>query len=612
MSNTGRTIILIFCVLFCIACKTNDEIRFAFVTDVHIGRDKCDEDLKNTVDDINSMKDVDFVVVTGDIANFGADEELQQAKSILDKLNKKWYILPGNHDTKWSESGCSSFKRIFGTEHFEFKYGKYHFIGCGSGPEMRMGPGMVPYSEVLWLDSVMAKTAGEPVIYLNHYPINETLANWYKIIDILKKGNTQAILCGHGHKNQLLNFEGIPGVMGRANVRGKDETGGYNLVTVKSDSIFFAERTPGVETHEIWNRVSLKNPVADDESYPRPSYDINQKYPEVKELWSLQDSSDIVSGMAVTDSFCFYTNTRGEIVALNINSGNLLWKYQTAGKIFSTPAYSNKMLVTASTDGSVYCLDASSGKLIWKDVTSKPIVASPVIDEEVVYMGSSEGKMSALSLADGTLIWENTTLQGFIETQPLVDDIHIYFGTWGGYFYALNKADGTIDWQWKSKKGQLYSPAACTPVSAHGKIFIVDPERYTTAFDAVSGKQIWRSNQYEGRESIGISEDKSLIYVKTMRDSVVALSTAANECKLEWAVNCEFGFELDPASAVEKEGVVFVPCDNGCIYALDQNSGQIIWVRKLSNALINPIYPLGNSQLLASTMDGKIIRLEYK
>jgi hypothetical protein len=87
------------------------------------------------------------------------------------------------------------------------------------------------------------------VIFLNHYPINDALDNWYEAIDRLKQHNTLAILCGHGHSNHALNFEGIPGVMGRSNLRAKAAYGGYNLVDVRTDSMVFSERTPGI-THQ--------------------------------------------------------------------------------------------------------------------------------------------------------------------------------------------------------------------------------------------------------------------------------------------------------------------------------------------------------------------------
>ena len=152
------------------------------------------------------------MILSGDITDFGSDAELQVAKQILDSLNKPWYIVPGNHDSNWSESGTNSFKKIFGSETFKFTYGGYLFLGTVCGPNMRMSPGQVSRENILWLDSSLnnLKDKNTPVIYVNHYPIDSQLNNWFEVIDPLKKRNTQLIICGHGHANRLLILKVFP------------------------------------------------------------------------------------------------------------------------------------------------------------------------------------------------------------------------------------------------------------------------------------------------------------------------------------------------------------------------------------------------------------------
>ena len=91
-----------------------------------------------------------------------------------------------------------------------------------------------------------------PVIYLNHYPQDSAQNNWYEAIDKLKKKNVQLLLCGHGHNNKKLEFEGIPSVMGRSNLRAKDSIGGYNIVTFENGFATFEERKPIVQTQKKW------------------------------------------------------------------------------------------------------------------------------------------------------------------------------------------------------------------------------------------------------------------------------------------------------------------------------------------------------------------------
>lgn len=121
------------------AQAADSSFKFALVTDTHVGNPNNNEDLYRTVKDINSLPDIAFVIVSGDVTEFGSDEELKTAKELLSDLNKPFYVIPGNHDSNWSESGTNSFKLIFGAETFGFEHNGYKFIGLASGPNMRMG-----------------------------------------------------------------------------------------------------------------------------------------------------------------------------------------------------------------------------------------------------------------------------------------------------------------------------------------------------------------------------------------------------------------------------------------------------------------------------------------
>ena len=208
---------------------------------------------------INSDPSLKFVLLTGDITDFGSDAELLLAKQILDSLNKPWYIIPGNHDANWSESGTNSFVKIFGAETFRFSYGGYLFLGTVCGPNMRMSPGQVSRENIVWLDSTLRnlKDKNIPIIYVNHYPQDSSLNNWFDVIDLLKTRNTQLILHGHGHANRVYNYEGIPAVMGRSNLRAKDAVGGYNIVSIKDGVASYQERNPITNELKNWAQVKL-------------------------------------------------------------------------------------------------------------------------------------------------------------------------------------------------------------------------------------------------------------------------------------------------------------------------------------------------------------------
>ncbi|WP_430973014.1 PQQ-binding-like beta-propeller repeat protein [Sunxiuqinia rutila] len=591
-------------------------LHFAHITDTHIGGTNAAEDLERTVDDINRQDSLDFVILSGDITEFGSDDELELAKRILDKLTKPWYIVPGNHDSKWSESGNNSFVEVFGCEEFAFEQGGYLFIGTASGPNMRMAPGLVPREQVVFLDSVLTNMArpDQPIISINHYPLNESLSNWHVLIDKFKTRNIQATLLGHGHQNKLYNFEGIPGVMSRSNLRAQSDTGGYNIATITRDTLFYAERTPGGKTHPVWCWVPLQNHYfsKDTTSYPRPDYMSNQQLSRVKSRWEIQDDSDIGTGLSRSENYAVYGTTSGKIVARDIRNGKLIWSFSTGGKVYSTPDIAQNRVVCASTDQKIYCLNLKTGKQEWAFSTGKGIVASPAIDGKSVFIGSSEGVFRSIDLMTGELNWQFDQVRNFVECRPLVYQNRVYFGSWGNTFYALDALTGKLIWKREKYTNRMLSPAVVWPVAANNKIFIVAPDRRMTALNAETGEEIWDSGEYSCRESIGISEDGQWVYIKSMYEgNVNAFYTAADTQELAWECQADLGYEIAPSPITEDGNVVFVPTTEGVVCAIDKTSHQVLWKYKVSHALINHVLPVGKNRVLVSVLDGKVACLEY-
>ncbi len=591
--------------------------KFAHVTDTHIGNLTAADDLRRTVRDINNNPEIAFVIVSGDVTEFGADNELLLAKQILDSLKTPYHVTPGNHDTNWSESGGNSFITTFKSGTFTFSYNGYRFLGTGSGPYMRMGPGQIPREDIVWLDSILNTVKNrEPIIYINHYPQDSSLNNWYSAVDLLKKNNIQLMLCGHGHQNKKYISEGIPNIMGRSNLRAKDSVGGYNIVSINNQEATFTTKKPLTDFKDTWLKIALKDYSFQqgNQNYPRPNFEINKQYPQVKVKWEFQDNSDIGVGIAVFKNLLISANTKGEIYALAKNNGLKKWSYQTKGKIYSTPFVFKNYVVIGSTDGNLYCLNAESGKLKWKYQTSKAILSSPVVANGMVYFGDSDGHFRALDFNDGSLAWDYPNVEGFVATRPLIYDGKIYFGSWGNYFYALDTQTGKEMWKWTNgSANRMYSPAACQPVAANGKVFIVAPDRYMTAFNAENGEIVWRETLPDNRvrESIGLSENGKLVYAKTMDGKVFGVSTEATDFKITWQSSLQLPYELDPAAIVSYNSKIFVPTHSGLAVALNQKDGSILWQYKTSNCLINTIKPINKYQVLVSTMDGKITCLEY-
>lgn len=603
--------------LFISVIKGNGQIqtfRFAFISDTHIGspNGSAEEDLRRTVRDINGMTDIAFVVLTGDITELGTNEELQLAKQILDSLKVPWYIIPGNHDTGWSESGGVMFSTVFGYDKFSFEHNGIRFLGCASGPYVRMGDGHIPRDAVNWLDVELKKlNPGQPIIFLNHYPMDNGLDNWYEVTDRLKKHNTWAILCGHGHRNKAMNFEDIPGVMGRSNLRAKATLGGYNLVDIREDSIVFTERKPGVAIVKPWTAVKIESKKYDgNKKFPRPDYSINQQYNRTIAAWTYSSEANIISTPAVADGKVFVGNQNGVMTCFTLKEGKEVWKFITKGAIFSSPAVSKNFIVFGSGHGYVIALDTKKGKLKWQYKAGAAVLGSPIIIGDTVFIGGSDNSFVALNINDGKVIWKFNGLDGPVVSTPLLFNDKIIFGAWDKNLYALNSTTGELLWKWNNGSSILnYSPASCIPVAFDGVVYIVAPDRYISAIDVETGKTLWRNNDAAVRESIGISANGKWIYGKTMQDTIVAYATSREKQSALWKMHVGFGYEHVPSMLIEKDGTLFFGTKNGVVYSIDPFKQKINWAYKIDNSMVNTVKVIDTSKLVVSTMDGKIVFL---
>ncbi|RYG20251.1 MAG: metallophosphoesterase [Chitinophagaceae bacterium] len=590
----------------------SQDFNYAFISDTHIGATTGEEDLRRTVADINAQKNLDFVVITGDITEMGTNEELKLAKSIFSLLKIPYYIMPGNHDTGWSESGGVSFIKEFGYDKFTFDHKGYRFIACASGPYVRMSDGHIPRDATVWLDEVLKKTPKDmPIIFLNHYPIDNSLDNWYEVTDRLKTRNIQYIINGHGHNNNAMNFEGIPATMGRSNLRAKDSIGGYNIVNMTKDMVYFSIKKPNQELLPSWRKIPLKPFVHQTlKAYDRPSFDVNKKYANVREVWTYHSSANVVNTPAYSDKAIIFGNSLGLVEALSRTTGKKLWTYKTKGAIYSSPVIWQQLVILGSGDGAIYALNVNNGKLIWKLETANAVLGSPVIQGSNVLIGGSDHTFRAIDLKTGKVAWEFKDVEGTIVGKPLIYQGKVIFGSWGRHLYALDVTSGVLAWKWNNGNGnRMFSPAMCTPVATGGVVYIAAPDRFLTAINVKDGQTLWRTKEAMVRESIGLSADSTTVYGKTMQDEIVGYKANATAPAQAWKLHAGFGYEHTPSDLVEKDGLVFYGTKNGVVYTFDAKTHQNAWLHKIDNSMINTINPIDQKNIVVSTMDGKVTLL---
>jgi outer membrane protein assembly factor BamB/predicted phosphohydrolase len=587
-------------------------LRFAWLSDLHVGSSGAAHALEVAVNQLNQRDDIRFVLLSGDITEMGSTEELLTARQILGQLRHPYHIIPGNHDTKWSESGATAFLHLFGSDRFLAVHGQYAFLGLHQGPLMRMADGHFAPQDLRWVDSVLTvlRRTNTPVIIVAHYPIDSSVANWYQLLDRLDSNDVRLFLVGHGHQNEVLSFEGYPGLMSRAVIDGQGQGPGYNIVTISGDSLNIQESEGSVTPSFPWWSMRLKPVQHRAGNFSRPDFSINTKYPEVRISWKWNCGFTITSPPAFGEGFLVVGDASGAVHGLRADNGALIWTHQTSGPVLAAPFIADGRVIVSSADSTVRCLDAATGKNLWQYKEGAPVVAAPAVNGGRVYVGGSDGRFRALDLLTGRQLWSYDSIAGFVETRPLIHEGLVLFGAWGEKFYAIDAITGTLRWQWQGpRRGRLYSPAACWPVACGRRLFLVAPDRAMTVLDCFTGKEIWRSTSHQVRESIGMTSDSALVIVRTMRDSLIAFDAHADRPVERWVATPGLGYEINAAMPVEKDGMVFYGSQRGQIFALNATDGRLRWAYRVGAVAVNTITPVDSRNILVTDFDGDVMLL---
>ena len=233
MKKTFFTLLLTFLLQTC--CCADSSIKFVQVTDVHFKADNqySIDRVDKTVKDINNLKDVSFVVFTGDNIDHPIEKDLAIFIKKINKLKVPYYLVLGNHDvSKGQGLSKEKYNKVVRENNYlwfhlkwnyVFKKKGYTFIVLDGAKEVIPGPNGYYKEETLkWLDNQLAKNADKPVIIFQHYPVIDSKdfsASRYKThkvyqvekyYDVINKyDNILAIVSGHLHVNSETMENGI-------------------------------------------------------------------------------------------------------------------------------------------------------------------------------------------------------------------------------------------------------------------------------------------------------------------------------------------------------------------------------------------------------------------
>ena len=602
--------ILILAALLCISLAASAQ-KFAILSDIHITPGNAnDGKLQEAVAEINAS-DADIAIMAGDLTNEGSDEELYHVKKVLDGITKPLYVIPGNHESTWSQSACKTFNDIWGTDRFVFTKGNLIVVGMNCGPFMKMGDGHIKQEDLIWLDKTLSEKVkpGMKVLSINHYPILEDLDNYTDYVKVLEKYPVITHLCGHYHSWKQYETCGISGVMVRALNMGKDNYG-YAILDVDLDRNWIH-----VYNKEIGKDKELKY-----------AYKINTEFFKLDEPKTMDavpagftvdkvfaDNASIFTSVGLDKDNIYFGNSLGYLKVLDKKTQQVKWEYKTGAMLFGRPAVGKKYVVLPTADRRLVWLDKKSGKEVYAYNANGPYVADGVIVDGILYQGGYK-TFEAWDVERHKLVWRNDDIYNYCQAAPVIDGNDVVFGAWDTYLRVLNRKDGKLRWRWNNGINvNLLSPGNVIPAVTKDKVVIVAPDRVATALNRADGKQIWRvKNANKVRESFGMSQDSKVAYAKTMDGELLAIDLVGNEHKELWKVDMGFGYEHAPCNVLEHNGYIYVGSRHGKLAVVNAKTHELVFTYQMGGSEVNGIEVDANGDIYCSLIEGTIFKISHK
>lgn len=572
-------------------------VRFAVVSDTHIGAGSAAADLRAIVDSINADTAVSFVVLTGDISEKGKDEEFREAKSILDGLAVPYHIIPGNHDTHWAGFGGVGFVRTFGADRFFFTRDGQAWIGLNAWDLGHFAP-----PDLAWLEETVRGLPPETVVFFFTHNPPDTVDNWIIAHNILRLRRT-CVIAGHVHAAGRTEKNALPVLTVRAAIRRAGVPPGYTVVESGPENIAFSLVLPGIPP-QLWETISpsgLKPAPAVAPVPPMPA--------KAVVLWRNELKTRLPTAPVFDGKRIFTADHSGRITCFDLK-GKTLWSYETKSPFVSRPAVHEKFLLAAASDGRVFKLDAASGRTfasadLKQGITSQLVI---FIDERGkiprLLAGTSSGRLYCLNIFNLTTFWTSDAARGMIQTRPLAVGGRIVFGAWDGAAHALEAATGKELWRWTENDNFYYSPAACVPATDGRSVFFCSPDGFVSAVHPETGKTVWRE-PFSSWESLSLVSGGSRVLIKSRVDEFHVLDalTGTSTQKISPA---QGQGDLMPVEPVEWKGKILFGAQNGRVYGIDRG-GRMEALLDLGPGGIHTLVPLGGGRFAAATVDGTIV-----
>lgn len=224
--------------------------------------------------------------------------------------------------------------------------------------------------------------------------------------------------------------------------------------------------------------------------------------------WRVSLDDRLTAGVGADGGLAVVANERGEVIALDADTGEESWRSSVNAEVLAPPALARNFVIVRSSDNRLFGLDRKNGSVQWTyQRTTPPLTlrnqSGMLVEENVAVTGFPGGKLGAFDLTNGGLIWELTVAlpKGATELERIADVVgepviyrqNLCAATFQGRVACFDISDGRMVWSRPLSSSDGISRDA-------RQVYVTESDDAVSALDAFSGASMWRQSQLERRQ----------------------------------------------------------------------------------------------------------------
>jgi outer membrane protein assembly factor BamB len=225
-------------------------------------------------------------------------------------------------------------------------------------------------------------------------------------------------------------------------------------------------------------------------------------------IWQNDTGVKLSAGAGVGQGLALAGGGKGELLALDLASGQLRWKTTLSSTVTGQLLAVADTVVACTGDGRIHGLAIADGSRKWLYIRNLPSLSlrgsgGMVARDGVLYAGFPGGKLVALNPANGAQLWEATVAlpRGATELErvadvmgnPVVDERQVCAVAYHGRVACFDRRTGAALW---SRDTSSSSGLAMD----ERNVYVTDDKDAVTAYDKTSGRPGWRQDKLARRQ----------------------------------------------------------------------------------------------------------------